>query len=186
MWGSERPLLTLIWDLIGVLSDPGWSFLTLYSNTPGCGRGCHLWVSASEVWGRQVLLCPPMAAPHVLLGPRFPLQGYRLRNDRVQTQWHVLCVCCCPFNRWLGLGVECMPGALSIPCPHRIPVLTKEETEAQRGHVAHLRVTCEFKERKAALLVGYPQLLWPQAAQGRRVSLGYGPLLQCYSVCEER
>lgn len=46
-----------------------------------------------------------------------------------------------------------MPGALSIPCPYIIPALTKEETEAQRGHVAHLRVTSEFKERKAALLV---------------------------------
>lgn len=46
-----------------------------------------------------------------------------------------------------------MPGALSIPCPYIIPVLIKEDTEAQRGHVAHLRVTSEFKERKAALLV---------------------------------
>lgn len=42
------------------------------------------------------------------------------------------------------------------PHLHRIPVLTKEETEAQRGHVAHVRVTSEFKERKAVLLVVLP------------------------------
>lgn len=49
-----------------------------------------------------------------------------------------------------------MSGARSIPCPYIIPVLTKKETEAQRGHVARLRVTSEFKERKAALLVVLP------------------------------
>lgn len=153
--------MTLLWDPIGVLSDPRWSFLTLHPNTLGCGRGGHLWISAEEVWGRQVLLCPPTAAPHVLPGPRFPLSGYRLRNDRMQVQLHVLCVSCCPCHRWLGLGTECMPGALSILCPYIIPVLTKEETEAQRGHVAHLRVTSEFKILlailpSATLASGYP------------------------------
>ena len=92
----------------------------------------RVWQGRPSLGFRRVSLCPPMAAPLILLGPRFPLRcGYRLGNDRVQDEWHVFCVSCCPCHRWLGLGVECVSGALSITYPHIISVLTKKETEAQ-------------------------------------------------------
>lgn len=155
--GRERPLLTLLGDPSGVLSDPGWSFLAFRSNTLGCGRGGHLWVSAEDVWARQVVLCPAVAAPRALLGPGFPLRcGYRLRNDRVRFSGM-----CSVSGAVLVTGGWALEGSVcqvlyQYPCPHTIPVLTKEETEAQRGRMAHLRVTSEFKERKAALMVVLP------------------------------
>jgi hypothetical protein len=109
----------------------------------------RVWQGRPSLGFRRVSLCPPMAAPLILLGLRFPLRcGYRLGNDSVQDEWHVFCVSCCPCHRWLGLGVECVSGALSITYPHIISVLTKKETEAQGGHMAHLRVTSEFEEKR--------------------------------------
>lgn len=134
--GRERPLLTLLGDPSGVLSDPGWSFLAFRSNTPGYGWGGHLWVSAEDVWARQVVLCPPVAAPRALLGSWFPLRcGYRLRNDRVRVQWHVLCVRCCPCHWWQGLGGECVSGALPIPLPSHNPCSDKgRNLGTERSH----------------------------------------------------
>lgn len=57
-----------------------------------------------------------------------------------------------------------------------IPVMTEDETEAQQGHVTHLRVTSGFKESKAALPSATLALGFLAREGGRGWFLGWGLL----------